>query len=364
MRLPKIPTPRITIFKSNTGIKAGLPPGTLVHVGPKRTNKKTLELIQYDAKSIAEEQSDEASEILQKVDPKKVNWINIDGLHNVELIREVGNHFDLNTLMLEDILNVEQRPKIEEYDDHVIFFPMKALNALAGNSIEYEQISFVLGSHFIISFQEKEGDLFDKLRGRLQDPGNRLRAKTSDYLFYRLVDTVVDNYYIVMEYIGEQVEDIEEEVYLNPTSKTIGRIQDIKKELIYLRKALYPTREALANLIREEYKQIDRENIAFLNDVYDHIVQLIEIFETYRDLVSNLMDMYMSTISNRMNEIMKVLTIISTIFIPMSFIAGVYGMNFAHMPELNWEYGYFATLGIMLMIMIGMLLYFRQKKWL
>jgi magnesium transporter len=364
MHLPKIPKPRINIFRSKTGIKAGLPPGTLIHVGPKRTNKKTLELIQYNAKSIIEEQSDDASEIMKMVERKKVNWINIDGLHNVEMIREVGEHFNLNTLMLEDILNAEQRPKIEEYDNDIIFFPMKALNALSGNSIEFEQISFVLGDHFLLSFQEKEGDLFDKLRTRLKDPGNRLRNKTPDYLFYRLIDTVIDNYYIVMEYLGEEIEKIEEEVYLDPSNKTIGRIQDIKKELIYLRKALYPTREALASLIREEYKHIDRENITFLNDVYDHIVQLIEIFETYRDLVSNLMDMYMSTISNRMNEIMKVLTIISTIFIPMSFIAGVYGMNFQHMPELKWQYGYFATLGIMLMIMIGMLLYFRQKKWL
>ncbi|MEJ2004795.1 MAG: magnesium/cobalt transporter CorA, partial [Cyclobacteriaceae bacterium] len=276
----------------------------------------------------------------------------------------VGEHFGLNSLMLEDIVNAEQRPKIEEYDENILFFPMKALNALKGNRIEYEQISFVLGDHFLVSFQEKEGDLFDVLRKRIEDPQNRLRKKSPDYLFYRLIDTVVDNYFIVMEFIGENIEAIEEEVYLDPSNKTIGKIQDIKKELIYLRKALYPTREAIANLIRAEYKQIERENISFLNDVYDHIVQLIEIFETYRDLVSNLMDMYMSTISNRMNEIMKVLTIISTIFIPMSFIAGVYGMNFQHMPELDWRYGYFATLGLMLFIMIGMMLYFRSKKWL
>jgi len=364
MQFPKIPTPKIPKLKSKTGIKAGLPPGTIVHVGPRRTDKKTIELIQYDNRTLTEEQSDEPGEILQKVDKKKVNWINIDGLHNVELIKEVGNHFKLNTLILEDIVNAEQRPKLEEYEDGILFFPMKALNTLRGDNIEYEQISFVLGDHFMLSFQEKEGDLFDGLRTRIENPANRLRSKAPDYLFYRLIDTVVDNYYVVMEYLGEHIEAIEEEVYMNPSSKTIGKIQDIKKELIYLRKALYPTREALSRLIKEDYKFIDADNLSFLNDVYDHIVQLIEIFETYRDLVSNLMDMYMSTISNKMNEIMKVLTIISTIFIPLSFIAGVYGMNFQHMPELDWRFGYFATLGFMMLVLIGMLLYFRSKKWL
>ncbi|MCA6073860.1 magnesium/cobalt transporter CorA [Fulvivirga sedimenti] len=361
VHLPKIP--KTFRKKSKTVSKAGLPPGTLVHIGPKKTEKQLVELIQFDQNELIETDSNNATEILEKVNPEKVNWINIDGLHNIDLIQQLGNHFHLSPLMLEDILNTEQRPKLEEYDG-VLFLPMKALNTLSGNQIEYEQISFVLGSNYILSFQEKEGDLFDQLRNRISDPANRVRSKNVDYLFYRLIDTVVDNYYIVMEHIGEQIEDIEEEVYLNPTSRTMQRIQDVKKELIILRKSLYPIREAISSLLRNDYKVILPENRTFYNDVYDHIIQLIDMFETYRDLISNLMDMYMSTISNKMNEIMKVLTIISTIFIPLSFIAGVYGMNFQHMPELNWRYGYFAILGLMLTILGGMLFYFRRKKWL
>ncbi len=361
MQLPKIP--KTFLKKPKLVIKAGLPPGTLVHIGPKKTEKQLVELIQYDNKELIETDSNETSVILDKFDPGKVNWINIDGLHNINLIQELGNFFHLSPLMLEDILNTEQRPKLDEYDG-VLFLPMKALNTLSGNEIQYEQISFVLGQNYILSFQEKEGDLFDQLRTRISDPANRVRSKNADYLFYRLIDTVVDNYYIVMEHIGEQIENIEEEVYLNPSSKTMQRIQDVKKELIILRKSLYPIREAIASLLRNDYKVIQPENRTFFNDVYDHIIQLIDMFETYRDLISNLMDMYMSTISNKMNEIMKVLTIISTIFIPLSFIAGVYGMNFQHMPELGWKYGYYAILGLMLAILTGMLLYFRSKKWL
>ena len=362
MHIPRITGPKKPKRKK-TGSKAGLPPGTLVHVGPKRTEKKTIELIQFDQHSITEEMHDNADDILSKVEENKVSWINIDGLHNVEMIKKVGDFFNLNPLMLEDILNTEQRPKLEDYDG-IIFFPMKALNALSGNNIEYEQISFVLGPHFILSFQEKEGDLFDQLRKRIEDPSNRVRKKKADYLFYRLVDTVVDNYYVVMEYLGEHIESIEEEVYLNPSTQTMEKIQDVKKELLFLRRSLYPIREAIASLLRNDYGVIQKDNRSFFNDVYDHIIQLIDNYETFRDLVSNLMDMYMSTISNRMNEIMKVLTIISTIFIPLSFIAGVYGMNFQHMPELEWRYGYFATLGIMVTVMVGMLFYFRKKRWL
>jgi magnesium transporter len=364
MRLPKIPRRKSNIKPTKSGTKAGLPPGALIHVGAQKTEKKTLELIQYSPLTINEQYSDNAQDILGKVDKSKVNWINIDGLHNVELVKAVGEYFGLNPLILEDVLNTDQRPKLEEYEDEIIFMPMKALNTLKNDGIEYEQISFILGKHFILSFQEKEGDLFDKLRSRMHNPSVNLRHKKSDYLFYRLIDIVVDHYYLVMEHIGDHIESIEEEVYLHPTTKTMSRIQDVKREMIFLRKALYPTREALSRLIREKYKLIHPDTISYLNDVHDHIVQLIEIYEAYRDLVSNQMDMYMSTISNRMNEIMKVLTIISTIFIPLSFIAGVYGMNFQHMPELEWKYSYFAVLGVMFLIMIGMLLFFRRKKWL
>lgn len=341
---------------------AGLPPGTLIHVGQQKTDKSEIELIQYDSQELEKFSSEDVDEILSKLDSHKRNWINIDGLHNVENIQHIGEHFKLNHLLLEDVLNTDQRPKLDEYDGQ-LFFPLKALNTIKDNVIEYEQISLVLGEDFLISFQEKEGDLFDGLQERIEVSSNRLRQEKVDYLFYRLIDTIVDNYYIVMENLGARIEDIEEEVYFDPQRKTLNKIQDVKKELIYIRKAIYPIREAIAKLMRNEYALISESTRKYLNDVYDHTIQIIDTYETYRDLTSNLMDMYMTTISHRLNEVMKVLTVISTIFIPLTFLAGVYGMNFQYMPELTWRYGYFVVLGIMGVIVITMITYFKRKGW-
>lgn len=361
MNLPNLPKLSLHL-SSKAKMRAGLPPGTLIYVGKKKTEKSEFELIQYDEKTIESFTSKATDEILERLDPAKRNWINLDGLHNVEMIKDLGNHFNLSPLLLEDVLNTEQRPKLEEYDGN-LFFPLKALNTVKGHQIEYEQISLILGKDFLITFQEKEGDLFDGLRGRIQDSSNRLRQKKVDYLFYRLVDTIVDNYYVVMETLGARIEDLEEEVYLNPQQSTLNKIQDIKKELIFLRKSMYPIREAIAQLIRNDYVVITENTTKFLSDVYDHTIQIIETYETYRDLTSNLMDMYMTTISNRMNEVMKVLTVISTIFIPLTFLSGLYGMNFQHMPELDWRYGYFTVLGMMGLIVIAMIIFFKRKGW-
>ena len=361
MNLPHLP--KINIGLGNKAkMRAGLPPGTLIHVGKKKTEKSELELICYDANTIQTTSSESVEELTPKLDAKKRNWINLDGLHNVELIQELGAHFHLSPLLLEDVLNTGQRPKLEEYDGH-LFFPLKAVNTVKGHAIEYEQISLVLGSTTLITFQEKEGDMFDSLRKRLEDPAVRLRQKGVDYLFYRLIDTIVDNYYVVMETLGDRIEDLEEEVYMEPKQSTLNKIQDIKKELIYIRKAIYPIREAIAKLSRSDYSVISKDISQFLSDVYDHTIQLIEIYETYRDLTTNLMDMYMTTISNKLNEVMKVLTIISTIFIPLTFLCGLYGMNFHNMPELDWQYGYFTVLAIMVVIVFVMVTYFRRKGW-
>ena len=361
MNLPNLPKISLNLG-GKAKMRAGLPPGTLIHVGKKKTEKSEFELIQYDEEVLDAFSCNETQEVVAKFDTNKRNWINLDGLHNVEMIKELGTHFKLSPLLLEDVLNTDQRPKLETYDG-IIFFPLKALNTVKGTEIEYEQISLILGEDYLISFQEKEGDMFDGLRERIKDPANRLRQKQIDYLFYRLVDTIVDNYYVVMETLGTQIEDIEEEVYLEPKPATLNKIQDIKKELIFLRKSIYPIREAVSQLIRNDFKYVSEDTTKFLQDVYDHIIQIIETFETYRDLTSNLMDMYMTTISNRMNEVMKVLTVISTIFIPLTFLSGLYGMNFQYMPELNWQYGYFTVLGLMVACVLGMIYYFKRKGW-
>lgn len=356
--------PKISIPKRVSNRKtAGLPPGQLVHLGEKLTDKSVVELIHYHDSEYDEGIFGTAEEALTEIKDNKVNWINIDGLHNIEFIEKIGLHFDINPLVLEDILNPDQRPKIEDFDQY-IFFTLKTLNALKGDDIVYEQMSFVLGKNFLLTFQEKEGDLFDGMRSRLKnDPKSKARKRGVDYLFYRLVDTIVDSYYLIIENLGERIEALEDEVFLHPTTKTLKQIQSLKKELIFLRKSVYPIREAISKVTKGEFPFVKKETERFFSDVYDHTIHIIETLETYRDLSTGLMDMYMTSVSNKMNEVMKVLTVIATIFIPLTFIAGIYGMNFDNMPELHWEYGYFYVWGLMIAMFAGMLYYFRKKHW-
>lgn len=361
-----IPMPKITIPKFGVGHKktAGLPPGQLVHLGEKLTDKSVIEFISYNKSNFEDIISEKPAPIFKKVKSNEVNWINIDGLHNIDLVKSVGDHFEIHPLVLEDILNPDQRPKIEDYEKY-IFCTVKTLNTLKADDIIYEQMSFVLGKDFLLSFQEKEGDLFDGLRHRLKnDPASKARQKDVDYLFYRLIDTIVDSYYLIIENLGERIERLEDEVYLEPTKETLQKIQGLKKELIFLRKSVYPLREAVSKISKGEYDFISKETVRYFSDVYDHTIHVIETFETYRDLTTGLMDMYMTSISNKMNEVMKVLTIIATIFIPLTFIAGIYGMNFEYMPELTMRNGYFYALGAMGVVFIGMLVYFKRKNWL
>lgn len=347
---------------SKSKLKAGLPPGTLIHIGEKLTEKAELELISYNNHNIELFNSKDPDKIFSRMGKNEFHWINLDGLHNIELIEALGKQFNLHPLLLEDVLNTEQRPKSEEHGDH-LFFTLKTLNAIKGEEIIYEQMSFVLSKYYLISFQEREGDQFDQLRERIKLPDSKLRNFKIDYLLYRLIDTIVDSYYTVMEYIGERLEDLEEQIYHDPNEDVLQKIQHLKKELIYLRKSVYPLREAL-KLTMTESKLIEESTQRYLGDVYDHTVQVIETIESYRDFTASLIDMYMTSISNKMNEVMKVLTIIATIFIPLTFIAGVYGMNFEYMPELGWKYGYPAVWMVMILMTVGMLLYFRKKKWL
>ncbi|MFN7491342.1 MAG: magnesium/cobalt transporter CorA [Cyclobacteriaceae bacterium] len=332
-----------------------------------RESKVILELIQYNESEYSKHEDLPISELIANIKPRHVNWVNLDVLDDKDIVQKIADHFCLHTLLVEDI-TTDHQPKVEEFDDY-LFFTLKMLYRIEEDSIDYEQISFVLGKDYLLSFQEKEGDLFGNLRERIRLDQGRVRKKKADYLLYRLIDIIVDNYYSVLDAIGQKIETIEEDIYQNSIEQQFKNIQKLKKELIYLRKALYPLRDAMSKLIKDESGFIEPANIRYYRDVYDHVVHLIDSLDTYKDLTSALMDIYINTLNTRMNEVMKVLTIISTIFIPLTFIVGVYGMNFNteksawNMPELNSPYGYPIVMGIMVLIVIGMMRYFKYKKW-
>lgn len=324
-------------------------------------NKVILELISYNREQHERTDNISIDDLLKKIDPDRVNWINMDGMGDLTIVEKLQSYFSFDALTLDDVIN-DQRPKAEEYEDY-LFFTLKMLYRIKGDKIDYEQISFVLGTNYLISFQEKEGDLFDPFRERIRLDQGKVRKMKADYLMYRLTDIIVDNYYIVLDNIGTQIDEIEDCIYTDSAEEAFHKIQNIKKELIFLRKAVYPLREALSKVMKGETSFVQEENLKYFSDVYDHTVHLIDSLETYKDLTSSLLDIHMNTMNNRMNEVMKLLTIITTIFIPLSFIAGVYGMNFKHMPELEWYYGYPAVLGVMAIVTIGMIYYFKRRKW-
>ncbi|HTH54698.1 MAG TPA: magnesium/cobalt transporter CorA [Cyclobacteriaceae bacterium] len=324
-------------------------------------SKIILELIQYNEKEYVAFDNLGIEDLLKKQQPQLVNWINLDGLTDTKIINRIGENFSLHSLLLEDIIS-DHQPKVEEYDDY-LFFTLKMLYRIEEGEIDYEQISFVLGKNYLLSFQEKEGDFFGAFRDRIRLDQGRVRKKGPDYLLYRLIDIIVDNYYTVLDEIGQQIEGIEEQIYKGHTGNEFRKIQHLKKELIFLRKALYPLRDAMSKLIKDESGFIESANARFFNDVYNHVAHLIDSLDTYKDLTSGLMDIYINTQNTRMNEVMKVLTVISTIFIPLTFIVGVYGMNFDFMPELHWAIGYGAVWLVMILVTVGMIFFFRYKKW-
>jgi magnesium transporter len=351
------------IFRK-AGKKVGLPPGTLVHIGEKKTDKVKITVIDYDKGQLEEKEVDTVEECFPFKDKPTVTWINIGGIHQVEVIDKIGRHFNIHPLVMEDIVHTEQRPKMENFDDYIfIILKMLSYNK-ESKEIASEQISIVLGSNFVITFQEKKGDLFDPVRERLRQSRGRIRNMKADYLAYALVDTIVDHYFVVLEGLGEKIEEMEVELTANPTKNTSQSIHNLKKELIFLRKSVWPLREVINTLERGELPLVHESTGIYLRDVYDHTIQVIETVETFRDMASGMLDIYLSSVSNKMNEVMKVLTIIATIFIPLTFIAGIYGMNFKYMPELEWHWGYPVILGVMVAIGVLMLIYFRRKKWL
>jgi len=344
--------------------RAALPPGTLVHVGEKRTHKPTITAINYDDRDCAQVELDSPEECAGFLKKPGVTWFNVDGVHDVDIIDRLGKVFGLHPLQREDVVNTQQRPKLDD-EDAYLFLVLKMITYdEEQNGIKSEQVSLVLGANYVLTFQENPGDVFNPIRERIKNSRGRIRKMGADYLAYALVDAVVDNYFSVLEHLGMDLEELEDEITENPTARLLEKVHDIRRELIYLRRQVWPLREALQLLVREETDLVRAETDIYFRDIYDHTVQIVEVVETYRDLVAGMMDIYLSSVSNRMNEVMKVLTLIATIFIPLTFIAGVYGMNFAYMPELEWEWGYPAALGLMAGLGLGLAWYFKRKNWL
>jgi len=344
--------------------KAGLPPGTLVYTGEQRIEAVRITVIDYDEQRVQEKHVPSIEECLPLLVAPTMTWVNIDGLHDVNVIEKLGTAFDLHPLLLEDILSTAQRPKFEDYEKS-IFLVLKMLRFGDDHQVvETEQVSLIVGPNFVLSFQERVGDVFDSVRDRIRSGKGRIRKLGADYLAYSLLDAIVDSYFLVLEKLGERIEGLEEELVSDPGQKTLRHIHGLKREMITLRRSIWPLRELVGGLQRSESPLVAESTRVYLRDVYDHTVQIIDTIESFRDMVSGMLDIYLSSVSNRMNAVMKVLTIIATLFIPLTFIAGVYGMNFEHMPELKWRYSYAVVWAVMIGVASIMLAYFRRKKWL
>ena len=344
--------------------KRGLPPGSLVYTGEKKIDNVKISVIDYDQNNIQEKEVKDIKECFPFKDKPTVTWVNIDGLHDIEVIEKIGNYFEVHPLVLEDILNTDQRPKMENFDKYFFFIVKMLYFDEKLQEVHTEQVSLILGENFVISFQESIGDVFDSIRERIRNSKGRIRSRGTDYLIYALLDAIVDNYFIILEKIGENVESMEEDLITNPTPSTLQDIYNLKREMIYLRKSVWPLREVISGLQREESALIQESTDIYLRDLYDHTIQVIDTIETFRDMVSGMLDMYMSSVSNKMNEVMKVLTIFAAIFIPLTFVAGIYGMNFEIMPELHWQWGYLMVWIIIICVTLSMIIYFKRKKWL
>ncbi len=343
-------------------VKSGLPPGTLVHIGQKRSDRVKITVTEYSEGQYQSREIKEIKECLPLKDEPVTTWIDINGIHNLETIEYIGRQFNLHPLILEDIVNSEQRPKVEDLGKN-LFVVLKSLSYDLEKKLDIEQISFIIGSKYIITFQENSEDIFQPVKTRIKNSTERIRAMGADYLAYSLLDAIVDNYFVILEEIGTKLDSLEEELVANPTRETLHSIHQLKREMLLIRKSIWPSREVINSLQRGELPFFGEIAAMHLKDVYDHTIQVIDIIETLRDMLSEIMDIYLSSISNKINDVMKVLTIITTLFIPLSFIASVYGMNFKYMPELGWRFGYPAVLFTMLFLGILMLVFFRKKKW-
>ena len=343
--------------------KAGLPPGTLVHVGERRVEDIAISVIDYDAADVHEYDVTNPEDCRAYLKKDTVTWVNLTGLHDMGVLQRFGDVFSIHPLVLEDIVNTNQRPKIEDHGE-CIFMVFKMLYRGDHNGqIVSEQVSLILGPNYVLSFQEVEGDVFGLIRDRIRTGKGRIRTMGSDYLAYSLLDAVVDNYFVVLEDVSEKIEQLQEVVLARPGPETLHQIHGLKRNMIFMRKNLWPLRELVSGLEKSESELIADALSPYLRDVYEHTIQVIDTVESLRDMLSGALEIYMTAVSNRMNEVMKVLTVIATIFIPLTFIAGIYGMNFENMPELKWRFGYAAVWLIMIVAGAAMAVCFKKKNW-
>jgi magnesium transporter len=344
--------------------KTGLPPGTLMHIGREKTGSTKIDMVEYDGSHLERRQMSSLEQCLVRKPSPTVSWINVDGISEVKVLQHFGSCYGIHPLVLEDILATDQRPKAEDYGEYLyVVLKMIALDDTSGE-IKSEQVSLILGENYLISFQEGlEGDVFEAVRVRLGNEKARLRSAGPDFLLHALLDVIVDHYFLVLEKIAERIEDIEDELIDNPRQETVHDIYRMKREMLFLHKAVWPLREVVSGLQRRDSHLIQDTTVIYLRDLYDHTIQVLDTMETLRDMLSGMLDIYLSSVSNRLNEVMKVLTIIATIFMPLSFIVGLYGMNFKNMPEYDWRYGYPAVLLLMASIASAMVVYFRRKRW-
>lgn len=343
--------------------KSGMAPGTLMHIGRHRTDTVTASIIEYNEAAFSERKLDMPFDYSGTGGEGSVKWINIDGLHDADVLEKLGEDFKLHPLVLEDMLNTEQRPKIEDYGDYIYIVIKNLYNTGDNAAIETEHQSIILGSDFVISVGEKENNFFDNIKERLRS-GGRMRKLGADYLAYSLLDTIVDYYFDVLETLGERIEEAEEQLVEKPQPEVLRIINGLKREILFIHRSIWPLREVAGLLERGDSRLVRESTRVYTRDLYDHIIQSLDTTEIYRDILSGMLDIYLSSLSNKMNEIMKVLTIISTLFIPLTFLAGLYGMNFRFMPELEWHWGYPAVLLVMVGTAVLMLIFFRRKKWL
>lgn len=335
-----------------------------MYTGEKKDEKISIHVVDYDEANFIESELISVEECIPYKNKPTVTWINVDGVHNVSMLEKLGACFGLHRLVMEDIMNTDQRPKMEDFGDY-LYLVLKMLTSGKNGDIVTEQISIILGQNFVLSFQEGiEGDVFNPIRDHLRTGKGRIRKMKADYLAYALVDAVVDNYFVILEKFGDKIETLETELIEQPTQKTVQKIYQLKREMIFLHNAVWPLREVVSALGKHESSLISETTAPYLRDVYDHVIHIIDSVDIYREMLSSMLDMYLSSVSNRLNEVMKVLTAISLIFMPLTFIVGVYGMNFKYMPELEWRYGYFLALFLMFGIGVFMLRYFKRKKWL
>lgn len=343
--------------------KSGMPPGSLVHVGKHSTEPVRIRSYRYHETGFQANEGQDALAAATDLHPDETLWLNIDGLHDTQLINQIGSQWKLHPLVLEDVLNTTQRPKLEEFDDY-LYLVIKMLQVNGQGAVEAEQVSIVLGGNVVISFQEREGDLFAPIRMRLEQNKGRVRKMGADYLLYLLLDAVIDNYFVLLEQLGDRIETVEDTLIENPRQQLLQDIYHLKREVLSIRRAIWPLRETVSGLQRSESELVTTQIDPFLRDLYDHTIQVLDTVDSAREMVSAMLDIYLSSVSNKMNEVMKVLTVFAAIFIPLTFFAGVYGMNFAHIPELGWKWAYPAWWLLMVLMGGALVLFFKKKNWL